>query len=296
MSPICQYILSQFAAGIPLCKVCREYLGEYCDEQGIERIGYYEVKRWLTMSMHKEEFREFRKEYRIIQKNLMPILIDELRYEAEEIMYHVVDDKKKEIDVVDPKRLDGFRARLAALKFLASYLRASHRSNPATQARKIAAKSLPSTHPDQNPSNSVSEIVHRTSSIVNNPIDVLSSLPGLGISLPKLTLQSAEEILGSPIISNEINDEDCRGVLHTPYLIETLTPAFTPSIENDDVFQHLSYDHRENFKKSICEVDEIVNHNSKIVNPTALCQNSHQTPIIYRQIPNFHSRNKPNPG
>jgi hypothetical protein len=153
MNQICQYILYEFAAGIPLCKVCREYLGRYCEEQGIERLGYYDVKRWLTMPMHEEEYREFRKQYMIIQKNLMPILIDELRYDAEEIMYHVVDDKKKEIDVVDPKRLDGFRARLAALKFLASHLRARH-TNPATRTRKIAAKGQPSAHPDQNPSNS----------------------------------------------------------------------------------------------------------------------------------------------
>jgi hypothetical protein len=173
MNQICQYILYQFAAGIPLCKVCREYLGRYCDDNGIERLGYYDVKRWLTMSIHEEEYREFRKEYKIIQKNLMPILIDELRYDAEEIIRYEVDDKKREMYITDPKRLDSFRVRLAALKFLASHLHASRRQNPATQARKIAAKQSP---PAQNPSNPVPEgkIVNRTSqTFISRPEGVI---------------------------------------------------------------------------------------------------------------------------
>jgi hypothetical protein len=294
MNQICQYILYQFAAGIPLCKVCREYLGRYCEEQGIERLGYYDVKRWLTMSIHEEEYREFRKEYKIIQKNLMPILIDELRYDAEEIIRYEVDDKKREMYITDPKRLDSFRARLAALKFLESHLRASRRQNPATHARKIAAKPTP-VSPAQNPSNPVPEgqIVNiylttegsnRTSQIVNNPLDVLSSLPGMGISLPKITLQSAEEILGSPILNDYeySNDEELQSAIGNP--------------------QHLSLDRRE--KSAILASEEIVNCTFEIVNQNALCQNSiqpqtqtpSQTPTLFRQIPNFHSRNKPNPG
>jgi hypothetical protein len=296
MSPICQYILSQFAAGIPLCKVCREYLGRYCDDNGIERLGYYDVKRWLTMSIHEEEYREFRKEYKIIQKNLMPILIDELRYDAEEIIRYEVDDKKREMYITDPKRLDSFRVRLAALKFLESHLRAPKNPNFATRTRKIATKPTP-VSPAQNPSNLNPEgkIVNCKSQIVNG----LSSFPGMGISLPKITLQSAEEILGSPILNHFDNDDDCRGVWHTP-----------TSNENP---QHLSIDLRE--KSGILASDEIVNCTSEIVNQNALCQNSLQPPtqdtldeisksaminpkseIYYLPLPNFYSGKNPNPG
>jgi hypothetical protein len=206
MSPICTFILSHYATGKALSRVCRDYLVEYCEEHGLESTGYNKVKQWLTMSCFEEEFNEFRKEYKVIQKNLIPILIDELREDAQELMFQKVTDKHGN-QKTDPRYFDGFRARFAALKFLESYHRAPKRTNLAHKAREKAGETK--------------KIVNRKPQIVNGSLsnpqfsEIFSQLRGININLPSITHSEAEEILGSPIL-NVINDEPRRGVLHTP--------------------------------------------------------------------------------
>jgi hypothetical protein len=227
MQAICTFILSHYATGKALSRVCRDYLVEYCEEHGLEPTGYNKVKQWLTMSSFEEEFKEFRKEYKVIQKNLIPILIDELREDAQELMFQKVTDKHGN-QKTDPRYFDGFRARFAALKFLESYHRAPKRTNLARKAREKAGETK--------------KIVNRKPQIVNGGLsnpqfsEIFSQLRGININLPSINHSQAEEILGSPIITDngsnsaEYNSPQPKTTSFSPILNSHLCPS--PSYPN----------------------------------------------------------------